>query len=129
MTIVNTAGVNTAGVRTDIVDTANTVCVNNDVETNERGGRQSRLSARYDLIDPHALHALAAVLHRGAQVYGEANWRLIEVNSHLNHAIAHIYGYLAGGAQEDLAHAFARLMMAVALDWEERGKDACPYKL
>lgn len=41
----------------------------------------------------------------------------------MNYSLAHIYGYLAGDEQEDhLAHAFFRMMMAVAMDIEEKEK-------
>lgn len=83
-----------------------------------RTGKQSDIKARFDLIDPGAIAALARVLHEGAKVYGEGddNWRRIPVNDHLNHAVAHVYKYLEGDTSEDhLPHAFCRLMFAVAL--------------
>lgn len=89
--------------------------------TNDNGGKQSDIEARFDLIDPLALRELARVLHEGAKVYGEGgdNWRRIPVNDHLNHAVAHVYRFLEGDMSEDhLPHAFCRLMFAVAMESE-----------
>jgi len=73
--------------------------------SNELGGKQSKLEYRFDLIDPKSLFALANVLHTGEQEYGKDNWRNIDTESHLNHAISHIYAYLAGDKQDDhLSH-------------------------
>ena len=84
--------------------------------TNEQGGRQSHLPYRFDLIDPQAIFTLAEVLYQGAERHGEDNWRKIPVRDHLNHALAHIYAYMAGDTQDDhLGHAFCRMMFAVAL--------------
>jgi 5'(3')-deoxyribonucleotidase len=80
---------------------------------NVHGGRQSALPYRFDLVDPTVLFALAEILATGAAKYGEWNWRRIGVNDNLNHALSHIYAYLAGDHQDDhLGHAFCRLMFA-----------------
>lgn len=85
-------------------------------EVTEQGGKQSWTPYRFDLLDPLAVFALARVAANGAREYGEGNWRLIECNDHLNHALQHIYGHLAGDTQEDhLSHALCRLMYAVAV--------------
>lgn len=92
--------------------------------TNEHGGKQSLLPYRFDLMDPHALFALAKVLHMGAEKYGEDNWRNITVREHLNHLLAHVFAYMAGDESDDhLEHAFCRAMMAVALHLEERSHE------
>lgn len=84
--------------------------------TNENGGKQSKLEYRFDLIDAKALFAVARVMHEGAQKYEKDNWRKIDVNDHLNHAISHIYAYLAGDEQDDhLEHAATRLLMALGV--------------
>jgi len=83
---------------------------------NDQGGSQSHLPYRFDLIDPKAIFALAGVLYQGAERHGEDNWRKIPVRDHLNHALAHIYAYMAGDEQDDhLGHALCRMMFAVAL--------------
>ncbi len=64
--------------------------------TNEKGGSQSRIPVRFDLVDGNAMFAMCAVLHEGAEKYGEGNWRRIDIPDHLNHLIMHAYAYLAG---------------------------------
>lgn len=91
--------------------------VGKDVEmvVNESGGKQSRLDYRFDLIDSKAIFALAKVLDEGEKRYGKDNWRKIEAQSHINHAISHLYAHLTGDNQDEhLEHAFCRVMMAVA---------------
>lgn len=88
---------------------------------NATGGKQSDTNCRLDLIDADALLSLGATLDAGAKKYGENNWRNIDVNSHLNHALVHAYAYLSGDKQDDhLAHFFCRAMMAVAIHLNER---------
>jgi hypothetical protein len=59
--------------------------------------------------------ALAEVTQYGAERYARDNWRLIEEESHINHALIHIFAYQAGNTQDDhLEHAFCRLMFALA---------------
>jgi hypothetical protein len=82
---------------------------------NEKGGKQSKLDYRFDLIDPPAAFALAHVLAIGAEKYGEQNWRNITLEDNLNHALMHIFAYLAGDTQDDhLEHALCRLHFALA---------------
>jgi hypothetical protein len=85
--------------------------------TSPNGAKQSALPYRFDLMDARALFQLAAILHTGAEKYGVDNWRGLPRNDHVNHALMHIYAYLAGDTQDDhLGHAFCRLMMAVATE-------------
>lgn len=82
---------------------------------NELGGKQSRLDYRFDLVDPLTMFTLARILNEGAVKYGEYNWEKISLNDNLNHALSHIYAYLAGDSQDDhLGHAFCRLMFALS---------------
>ncbi len=62
---------------------------------------------RWDLITPIGLRRLAETCAEGARKYGEHNWQKgIPASVMLNHAIRHIYLYLAGDNSEDhLAHA------------------------
>lgn len=86
------------------------------ISTNEQGGSQSQLNVRFDLIDAKAMFRLAAILDYGAKKYTPNNWRLIPIDDHLNHALTHIFGYLAGDTQDDhLGHAFCRLMFALGV--------------
>ncbi len=93
-----------------------------DVErhTNEKGGSQSNVPVRFDLADGKAMFAMAKVLHEGAVKYGADNWRLIDIESHLNHLIMHAYAWLAGDrTDEHLSHIMCRAMFAQAVDLQE----------
>lgn len=99
----------------DKVDYAITNIVSPDAPTttNERGGSQSHVPVRFDLIDGYAMFKMAAVLHEGAEKYGANNWRLIDIDDHLNHLIMHAYAYLAGDrTDEHLSHTMCRAMFA-----------------
>lgn len=102
----------------------NTASPDAETETNERGGSQSKIPVRFDLIDAKAIFEMASVLHEGAEKYGEGNWRLIPVEDHLNHLIMHAYAYLAGDRTDDhLSHIMCRATfaqgVAIAEDEEE----------
>lgn len=86
-----------------------------EVEVNPQGGQQSKLDYSFHLLDAPAIMALAEVVNMGAKKYARDNWRLIDEESHINHALTHLYAYMAGNTQDDhLEHAFCRLMMALA---------------
>ncbi len=88
--------------------------------TNERGGAQSHVPYRMDLIDGPAILSMAQVLAEGAEKYGEDNWRKIDVRDHLNHLIVHAYAYLAGDRSDDhLSHTMCRAMFAAAVALQE----------
>jgi hypothetical protein len=89
------------------------------VETNDKGGKASKLPYAMTSIDPRALLSLAAAMAKGNDRHGRDNWRLVNTDEHLNHALSHIYAWLAGDRQEDhLGHAFTRMMMAKAVETE-----------
>ena len=90
-----------------------------DVEThtNEKGGKQSHIPVRFDLVDGKAMFKMCAVLHQGAEKYGANNWRLVDVDDHLNHLIMHAYAYLSGDrSDEHLSHIMCRAMFAQAVE-------------
>ncbi len=85
-------------------------------EINETGGKQSHVPFRFDLLDAHAMFAVAKVLDEGERKYGKDNWRKISVESHLNHLLMHIFAYMAGDEQDEhLEHALTRAVMAVGV--------------
>lgn len=91
---------------------------------NTKGGAQSDIPARFDLIDGPALFEMAKVLDHGAKKYGENNWRKIDVDDHLNHLIMHTYAYLAGDRTDDhLSHILCRAMFALGVALEESEDD------
>lgn len=84
-----------------------------DVVTNEYGGTQSRIDARFDLVPPLSLQAAAEILGAGALKYGENNWQRITTAEHLNHVLNHINLHLIGDESENhLGNAMVRMMFA-----------------
>lgn len=88
--------------------------------TNEKGGSQSDIPVRFDLIDAKALFEMAKVLDHGAKKYGANNWRHIDVESHLNHLLMHTFAYLAGDDTDDhLSHILCRATFALGVKLED----------
>ena len=92
-------------------------------ETNENGGRQSATPYAFHFLPPHALFAAAEVAKYGAEKYGETlldrNYKKIPPEEHVNHAIQHLFAYLAGDKSDDhLSHAILRAMFAYEVDHE-----------
>ncbi len=89
---------------------------------NSKGGSQSHIPVRFDLIDGAALFEMAKVLHEGAVKYGEDNWRKIDVPDHLNHLIMHAYAYLSDDrSDEHLSHIMCRAIFAQGVALEQGG--------
>ena len=85
--------------------------------TNDKGGMQSHTPYGFHLLAPRAMFSMSAVMAEGAKKYAPDNWRKISIPEHLNHAMQHIFAYLAGDTQENhLAHAHCRIMMASELE-------------
>lgn len=84
--------------------------------TSTLGGSQSKTLCRFDLLPAEALFEVAFVLALGAEKYGEDNWKLIPVKEHINHALQHLYAYLAKDETENhLANAACRVLFALWL--------------
>lgn len=99
----------------------------NQTYTNEQGGKQSFVSARFDCIPPVVLRLLAQCLGFGARKYGKENWQQIEQWDHLNHAMNHINEWNRGDRSEPhLVNAMARLTFAL---WQavEQGQQSDTY--
>jgi hypothetical protein len=80
---------------------------------NKKGGGQSRVMYRFDLLDAKSMFEMTKVLKEGAEKYGADNWRLIDIEDHLNHMLIHAYAYLAGDkTDEHLSHIMCRAMFA-----------------
>ena len=81
---------------------------------------------RYDLISPIGLEAVARTCAEGAAKYSDFNWEAgMPVNDLLNHALRHVYKYLAGDRSEPhLPHAAWGLLAAIHSDalWPELNK-------
>jgi hypothetical protein len=70
---------------------------------------------RYDLITPIGLREVARAYAEGSKKYGDYNWEKgMPVHDLLNHALAHIYQFLAGDRSEPhLGHAGWNLLAAI----------------
>ena len=81
---------------------------------------------RYDLVPTEGLKRLAMTMNEGAAKYGEFTWMLgMPIGETLNHAIKHIFDYLAGDRTEDhLAHASANLFFVMHYEGERKATDA-----
>jgi len=72
-------------------------------------------AVRYDLISPIGLDALARTYAEGASKYGPHNWENgMPAADLINHAIRHLYKFLAGSREEDdLGHAAWNILGAI----------------
>ena len=87
------------------------------VVVNEQGGKQSDTPYAFHMIPISSIFAAANTLAYGAKKYGETfdnrNYTKISTEDHINHAIQHLYAFLAGDKQDEhLPHAIARCMFA-----------------
>ncbi len=85
----------------------------------EKGGKHSDSPYRVDLLDPRAILKAAAVMKKGAEKYGEENWRGNSARTHVSHLLNHAFAWLAGDRSDDhLSHAVCRAIMACAKEIE-----------
>ena len=89
------------------------------VITNSRGGKQTDLKARYDLLPALAVKAVAGVLERGAKKYGEGNWHCLSVEEIHNHTLGHAVAFNRTNNIEDLEHTACRALMALEIALRE----------
>ena len=82
---------------------------------------RSEMVARYDLIPPEGLEALALRYGKGAPVHGEGNWKHGDkqfVKQIYNHLQKHIQDELSGEPQEEtLENAGAIMWAGAAIAW------------
>jgi hypothetical protein len=88
------------------------------VETNILGGKQSTSPYGFHLLPAKALFEVARIMKYGADKYNETledrNYLKVPLEQHLNHAIAHVYAFLAGDDSDDhLSHFATRAIMAL----------------
>jgi hypothetical protein len=97
------------------------------IETNERGGKQSKIEGRCTEIPPLAMIELSKVMGLGSVNYprepdGTPNWYLIDCWSNLDHCLEHAFNALAERnkpdsdmkyIREELSHCMARVCMAM----------------
>lgn len=97
------------------------------IETNERGGKQSKIKGRMTEIPPEALLEASKVMGEGSKAYpreddGTPNWHKIDCYSNLDHALEHAFNFLAmrnapdrspESMLEELSHFAARALMSL----------------
>lgn len=70
------------------------------VITNAIGGKQSASPNAFELLPPYAMFAAARVVKEGSDKYDETrlerNYKKIPCDSHIGHALQHIFAFLAG---------------------------------
>ena len=89
--------------------------------TYDNGASESKTELRFDLIPPDEIATIAKVLGQGAIKYGEDNWKALPTWTHLNHALQHIFAYLANDKSDDhLSHAATRLIFAMWSNKKEK---------
>lgn len=101
----------------------NSVSPEAETVINECGGGQSKVEFDLTLIPPHILLETAKVLKVGKDKYGLNNYKLIDINEHINHALIHIIAHLAGDRQEGeighIVHAICRLLFTAEMIEEQ----------
>ncbi len=83
----------------------------------ENGAGESLSPYRFDLLPAMALADVAKVMAAGAEKYGVDNWKALPPESHLNHAMQHIFAYIAGDTQEGNVIEHARHAATRILFW------------
>lgn len=88
-----------------------------ETHTNDRGGKQSAINSRFDLIHliPEYCYTIVLeILEVGAAKYGRDNWMKIDTEDHINHAIRHLRLWLSGDRSENhLGNASCRCLFAL----------------
>lgn len=103
---------------------------NMPIVINAQGGKQSATPYRVDLIPALAVLRESEVLAGGAIKFGEKNWENITIPEHLNHALQHIFAYLAGDRSDDhLANLACRAHFALDLQEQSKGVVDEAYKV
>lgn len=83
-----------------------------------------------DLLPQKTLLEVSKILAGSAIKYGENNWRGLSIETNLNHALVHIFAWLAGDRQDDhLNHATCRLMFAGELEQDQKMKGNMPTQI
>ena len=92
--------------------------VDEEIIVEPNGGMQSKIAGRFDLLPPLAIKEIAKVYDEGARKYADNNWKKLDIDSILNHAILHLFDYMQDSNTTDLSHAACRLTMALQLHLE-----------
>lgn len=107
------------------------VSQNEEIITNEAGGKQAKSEYAFHLIDPEFLLAIAERMKFGeVKGYERDNWKNIDCEDHFNHMLVHYYAWLTGNTEDDhLAGMITRCMMLYATAKQNKdSKDYPKYK-
>ena len=83
-----------------------------EIDVTPQGGKHSAIGKAFHHFDPSLMLNLAEVLHQGGARYGRDNWKRISSEDHLNHALNHVFVFMATQDLEEVEHAILRLMFA-----------------
>ncbi len=100
-----------------------------EIITNEQGGKQSKIAGKMTEVPPMALLEISKVMGKGSEVYlrekdGTPNWHKIDSMSNLDHSLRHATKFLIArnsGVKindytlDELSHFAARAMMALEM--------------
>ena len=93
---------------------------NQELVTNEQGGKQSKSEYAFHLIPAEALLELAKVFEEGSGRYTRDNWKRIESEEHFNHMMIHYYAAVLGDTQDNhLGHFLCRAVMCFYMMTQE----------
>lgn len=97
-----------------------------EIRANENGGKQHFRPYRLQALPPKAIIEVGKVRYEAHSIhgYGDDNYKLIDINEHINRALLHLMNYLDGNTDnEHLSHAATRVLMALELDIERRRRE------
>jgi hypothetical protein len=81
------------------------------------GAKRATVPERFDLIPAKGLMAVAEAMAKGAERYGDRNWRGLPSEEMVNHAMRHLVLWMAGDRTENhAAHAAANCLMLIELE-------------
>lgn len=90
-----------------------------EIVTNNNGGKQSKNEYLWTDFCPKAMLRVAKLSSAGCEKYGKDNWKKISKIDHINHALSHLFLYLAGDKKEDhLAHCAWRVLAVIGVEDE-----------
>lgn len=100
-------------------------------------GRADKGKLRYDLLPPHVIQQLVAVLTGGAEKYGDSNWRTdggMAWTRCYGSLMRHIQAWYMGEEKDPesglshLAHALCNLVFLLEYERTNRERDDRPFK-
>lgn len=102
------------------------------ITTNDNGGKQHLEKFRMQAIPPEALLALGRIRWEGHELHGyeDDNYKLIPIEENIGRAMLHLTKWLNGDISDDhLGHALCRIAFAVQqeMDKENKNESESPF--